>query len=121
VSLASLTTVGVFSTIVLSVPVGGNPSLCACPAAWGVSPRPPATPGSTGCQDLLGESCFAVMLESNVAEVHLSGQRFEVLGPPGNNLSLENGAPMILGPSAIVTALNVSGNLVGIWNWTTST
>jgi hypothetical protein len=118
VVLALVSILGAFTLLdVLEVSV----SICAgCPPAWMVGPGPAVQPGQMGCQDVPGEECYAVQLASNVAGVHLSGLRFDVVGPPWNNTSVLNSTPVALGPSALVSAFNSTGDLVGVWNWTLS-
>jgi hypothetical protein len=94
--------------------------LCACPAAWALGSPSHVPPGAAGCLDRSGEVCYSVTLVSNIGGVHLSGLRFELLGPPTNVSNVLSGRPIELGPSAIVSVLDPSGNTVGVWNWTVS-
>lgn len=114
--------VAIFSAVVLlgSSSGGGPPQACACPAGWGVGHGPGVTPGSVGCQDLPGESCFSGVLVSYLPGVQLSGLRFEVLGPPWNSSNVLNSTPVSLGDSARVTVLAPDNTVVGAWDWSTT-
>jgi len=90
------------------------------PAAWALAPGPEVGPGSLGCRDRAGETCFAVLFTSSVAGVRLAGLRFTVVGPPWNNPTGTGGTPVPLGTSASVTALGPTGELAGVWNWSQS-
>jgi hypothetical protein len=119
VVVSSFAVVAGFSAAALTGQLG-SPTVCACPAAWSVVYESHVHPGATGCQDLQGETCYAFLLDSNVAGFHLSGFRFELLAPPTMNTSPMSGAPIPLGPTADVYTLNAGGILVGLWNWASS-
>lgn len=118
ITIAAVAIVAIFSAVVL---LGSSPSRpCACPAAWGVGPGPVVTAGSVGCQDLQGETCYSGVLVSNVPGVHLSGLRFEVLGPPWNRTNVLNSTPVSLGATARVTVVAPDNTVVGVWDWSTT-
>jgi len=116
--------VAIFAAVVLlsSAPGAGGPCYCpegncSCPPSWTVTQGPHIAPGSYGCQNLPGESCYAGILSSSVTGMHLSTLRFELLGPPWNSTNLLNSTPVTLGASARVTALAPNQNAVGAWEW----
>lgn len=123
VAVISLALTTVFSTAVLAGPWDQALITCACPAAWALGPPSNESyvqPGSVACQGLAGESCYEFELISTIAGVHLSGLRFEVLGPPWNSTDILNSPQVALGQSARVTALGTAGTVVGAWNWSMS-
>ena len=118
---AGLVVVAAILTVAILAILTTNMFTCACPAAWAAWGESHVFPGSPGCANVSGESCYSVLMESNTAGVRLSGLAFEVRGPPTNNSSVISGPPIPLGPAARLSAFDSAGNLVGLWNWTTST
>lgn len=119
VIVVAVVVAAIFSAAALFVsPSGRGP--CECPASVIVNSGPVVTAGSLGCQNLQGETCFAAVLYSNIANVHLSGLGFAVRTTPRNGTNVLNGTPVELGPSAGVTALASDRTGVGTWNWSLS-
>ena len=114
VALAAILIVAVLTIPATSI------SVCACPAAWGAWGESHVLPGSAGCANVTGESCYTELMESSVGGVLLSGLKFAVLGPPTNNSNVMSGPPIPLGPAARLSVFDSDGSLVGVWNWTTS-
>lgn len=70
-------------------------------------------PGGIGCQNRTGEVCFELSFEDLVGGAQLSELQF--------SLNTSSGSAAPTGESALVTASDGAGDVVGLWNWTSGT